>query len=152
MNKLLPIIGTVTLLALTGAGTARAQVTDAVKADIPFAFTVGKITLPAGQYIIRPVDSPLEKFMTISDTKGKYLGVFSYEDAQAKEEPRQAELIFEHVGDRYFLYEVFDPANPLGAEIPKSHTERRLEKQMAVNMTTAGNTVTVLAVNADSQR
>lgn len=150
MKKLLTIVATLALSVLGGVGTARAQVVDAVLANIPFDFTVGKVTLPAGQYTVKPFGSLPGNLMAISNREGKIQQVFIIEDTQANQPPQQAELIFHRVGDQYFLYKVFDPENRIGAELPKPRAERRLEKEEAV--TGSSSYVTVAALNASSER
>ncbi len=150
MKKLFTIIATISLLALAGVGTARAQVINAVVANIPFDFTVGNKTMPSGQYTVKPVDSSPGSLMTISYKEGKVLEVFGIENAQAKGEPHQAELIFHHVGDRYFLSEIFDSWNPAGAEVRRPRAERRFEKEEA--MAGRSSYVTVVAFSASSKR
>lgn len=150
MKKLLTIIATLSLLTMMEVGTARAQVVDAVVANIPFAFTVGKITLPAGQYTVKPFGSMPENFMAISNQEGKIQQVFMIEDTQANKPPHQAELIFHRVGGQYFLYKVFDPENQSGAQLQEPRAERRLEKEAAV--TGGSSYVTVVGLNAASER
>lgn len=150
MKKLLTIIATLSLLTLTGVGTARAQVVDAVQANIPFAFTVGTLTLPAGQYTVKPFGSMPQNLMAISDQEGKIQQVFMIEDTRANKAPHRAELIFHRVGGQYFLYKVFDPENQIGAELPEPRAERRLEKEAAV--TGGSSYVTVVALNHASER
>jgi len=149
MKKLLTIIATLSLLILAEVGTARAQVVDAVVANIPFEFTVGKMTLPSGQYTIKPFGSMPGNLMAISNEEGKILQVFIIGDTQAKVPPQQAELIFHRLGDQYFLYKVFDQGNQIGGELRKPSAERRLEKEEAM---TGSSYVTVVALNASTKR
>ena len=104
MKKLLTIVATLSLFALAEVVTARAQVVDAVVANIPFEFTVGTKTLPAGLYTVKPFGSMPENLMTISNQEGKIQQVFMIEDTQAYKPPHQAELIFHRVRGQYFLY------------------------------------------------
>ena len=146
MKKLLTLIATLSLLAIVGAGTARAQVDDTIVADIPFDFTVGTHNLPAGRYSVKPFGEMPGNIMAIVSEEGKILQVFTIEEAQANKLPRDAVFIFHRVGDQYFLYEVFEKANSLGVMIPKPRAERRLEKEEAMNRD--GSNVTVVAVKA----
>jgi len=151
MKKLLTIIATLSLLAIVETGTARAQVTDAVVADIPFEFTVVNMTLPAGRYTVKPFGEMPGNLMAIVSEEGKILRMFTIESAQVNEPPRDAELIFHRVGDHYFLYEIFEQANSLGVMLPKPSAERRLEKEAAVPGESSYVTVAALKT-ATSQR
>lgn len=55
------------------------------------------------------------------------------ETATLEKRPDQTELIFDRVGDQYFLTEMFEAGNSIGVELPKSRAERKLEKEGAVN-------------------
>src|SRR5215204_2235362 len=44
----------VTMAVMLNAGHAYGQFSEAIQADIPFAFSVGNKTLPEGNYTIRP--------------------------------------------------------------------------------------------------
>src|ERR1051325_423056 len=143
MKKLLTMIATLSLLAIVGARTARAQVVDGIKVDIPFEFTVRNTTLPAGSYTVKPFGELPESLMAIASAEGKILAVFSIQDAQMINPPKDSELIFHRVGDQYFLYEVFEQGEGIGAMLPKPRAERRLEKEEAVNPDSS--TITVVA-------
>jgi len=150
MKKLLTVIATLSLFAVLGAGTARAQVVYGIKADIPFDFTVKNTTLPAGRYAIKPFGEMPQSLMAIVSEEGKILAVFSTEDAQMTRPPQNSELIFHRLGDHYFLYEVFEQGEGIGAMIPKPRAERRLEKEEAVNA--ASSYVTVVATGSAARR
>ena len=130
MKKLLMVVLTLSLFAIEGAIRARAQVVDTIVADVPFGFTIRDHNLPAGSYMIRRLDSQ-PGVMEILDADGERLLLFLTGSAQAAKEPKQAELIFDRFGDRYFLSEIFEEGNSAGAEVPKSRAERSLEKEIA---------------------
>lgn len=127
MRNLLLILLTLSLLSIAGGTVARGQVVAAFKADIPFGFTVGNTRLPAGGYTIR---RHLPGLMEIRAAEGNRVVLFSTRDTKAAKTPEQAELIFNRLGDRYFLSRLFNTGNGIGAELQKSHAERRLKKEM----------------------
>ena len=149
MKKITLIMALVLLSVLAGVRTTNAQVTNAVIVDIPFDFYIGNSNLPAGQYTVKPFGSSPEGMMAISNQEGKILRVFLVGSAELSVSPHNAELVFEHVADRYFLYEVFDQENPLGALLQKSHIERNLEHEAVA--TGDANYVTVAALNSASR-
>jgi hypothetical protein len=117
------------VLPISGLTTARAQVTDTVVADIPFGFVIQDTTLPAGEYTIRRVNPAIPSVMVISSKEQHRNVLFVVNSAQMNKEPHQTELIFDRVGDQYFLSEIFEGWDPNGVELSKSRSERRLEKQ-----------------------
>ncbi len=108
------------------AGTAVAQITADIDANIPFSFTVGNQTLAAGKYLIHPLDiGELE----IQAQNGKAVAIETTEQAQANTEPKDTELIFRRYGDHEFLDKVFLAGDPYGVELARSKMERRLMAQ-----------------------
>jgi hypothetical protein len=132
MKNLLMMVVTISFLAIAGGAPVRAQVVDTIVADVPFDFTVRDSTLPAGKYIIKRTYSADPGLMQIRSADGDEVVVFLVGSAQAAKEPDQTRLIFDRVGDRYFLSEIFEEGNNNGAELPKSRTERDLVKEGAI--------------------
>ena len=132
MKKLSLVVMTLSLLMIAGATTIKAQVSDLIVADIPFDFTVGKTTLPAGKYAIKSLGATLEGTLEIRGEDNNRAVFFLAESAQAKEDPKHTELIFDRVGDQYFLTRIFEQGDKYGAGVEKSRAEKRLEKEGAV--------------------
>jgi hypothetical protein len=130
MKRLLFLVMTLSLFAIVG-GTARAQVVDPVEADIPFDFIVRQTTLPAGHYTIKRMGSNPE-VMEILGPDYRQPVLFLVESAQVSNPVKRGELIFDRVGDQYFLSEVFEAGNNIGVEVPVSRAERRLKKEGAM--------------------
>src|ERR1043165_1128961 len=92
-----------TLTLVIAAATAMAQTPEKITVHAPFEFTVADKTLPAGDYTIRPLS--LSRLLSRSDD-GREALIASTFPVQATESPRQARLVFERYGDRYFLSQV----------------------------------------------
>ena len=116
MKKLLLFPALVLSLLLSG-GIAHAQITGQLDADIPFQFHAGHAKFPAGHYVIRMVDETDLSTMEIQSADGKYSALFEVRRAQAPRTPRTGELIFNHVGDRYFLARLFDDGEKSGSAV-----------------------------------
>jgi hypothetical protein len=113
-----------------GAVAANAQVeSDAtVEANIPHSFVVEKTTLPAGKYTISaadPHDNP--SVMEIRSADGRTAVFFETDGAIPRQTPAKTELVFDKVGDTYFLSEIFVAGENGGAKLPKSRMEESLE-------------------------
>jgi len=137
-----------TLFVLLLGMIAYAQIEPRVIANIPFDFIVGKKTLPAGEYTIdRPeISDPNVLLIRSSDS---HFAVFANaESVRARQIPDKSELIFNRIGDNYFLSKVFVSGEDIGCEIQKPRAERKLE-QSASN--TSMQTVTVQSVMPVSQ-
>ena len=123
---------TLCFLAIGGGVVANAQVSTVpgIQANIPFAFQVGDTTLPAGKYEIKAVDDNEPNVLEIrSDNGGKSI-VFETQDAQKREDvvAKKTELVFDKVGDQYFLSQVWVVGTATGSELAKSKMEKSLEE------------------------
>jgi hypothetical protein len=132
MKNLLMMVVAISFLAIAGGAPVRAQVVDTIVADVPFDFTVRDSTLPAGKYTIKRTYSADPGVMQIRNADGDEVVLFVVGSAQAAKEPQQTRLIFDRVGDRYFLSEIFEEGNITGVELPKSRAERDLVKEGAI--------------------
>jgi hypothetical protein len=97
-----------------------------LEAKIPFAFTVGDKTLPAGEYRIRPVLSDGAKAQLIQRTDGSGSAIvmtLSTEDTKESE----AKLVFNRYGHEYFLSRIL-----AGEGVARKVQQSRREKELAV--------------------
>lgn len=119
------------LLTVGGGIVAHAQIdtSTTIDANVPFAFVVGNTTLPAGKYQIKGLDDLTPGALELSAVKGHTRVVFETENAQANPERLQSksELVFNKVGDMYFLSQVWAEDSASGSQLVKSRMEKRLE-------------------------
>jgi hypothetical protein len=111
-----------TLTSLLGQGIpARAQEAGGVSVTVPFEFVVdGSKTLPAGTYRIERVSRDSHSGLIIrSDENSAFLLPLAVDAVSAE----QAELNFEHVGDKYFLSKVATPVGVYTIETPRVITK-----------------------------
>jgi hypothetical protein len=111
------------LSVVAAAQTVRAQQPLAVK--IPFAFTVGNATLPAGDYRVQKVreDSPV--LLIRSQDAGQSAMVMTTA-AQANDEPSQSKLVFSCYGKRCFLSQIWAAGSSNVRQLIKSAREKEL--------------------------
>lgn len=116
--------------------------------DIPFAFTAGKVALPAGKYVVEQTSS-MGGVLLIRDTQSKdqaFVTVMSGDTG--KMAPSKATLVFHRYGDTYFLSQIWEQGSTIVNEIPKSSAERDLIKKRRNHLAqnaTAPEIVTVMA-------
>lgn len=93
-----------------------------LKANIPFAFTVGDTWMPAGEYHITSPNS-----MSIQLTKSGGSAVTSIVTQKSHNESTGGnQLVFVKYGDRYFLAHVLCPTNTsLNVDVPRGKSARR---------------------------
>jgi hypothetical protein len=103
-------------LSLT-ASIAHAQITEGIRFTTSFAFTAGRVELPAGTYLIAPMTND-PGVLAIEDAKGTR--VILETDPAASEHPGRVEsdkVVFTKTDDTYVLCQVWDEADRSGAQI-----------------------------------
>jgi hypothetical protein len=130
MKKYL-VSGLAILCLLTGIGgvTASALIDsdETIVADIPYDFVVIDQTLPAGKYTIRVSDDTNLNLLVVRSTDGRTAAFFQTQDVQANQTPRQTEVVFDKIGDSYFLSQLWLAGSNQGVELEKSKAEKKLE-------------------------
>ena len=119
--KLLRIAFYTTLLVAASTSIAQTKRGDVV-ADIPFAFMVAGHAMPAGHYIVSPVN---EFSLGIRDRKNQGAFVPTH-SVQRPAHDNTCKIVFHRYGDAYFLSEVWVTGNTTGRELPASRAEREL--------------------------
>jgi hypothetical protein len=122
---------------LLAVGSLSAQISNAVKADIPFGFTAGNITMPAGEYQIANSDHPGTLLIRSEGSSGMFVGANA---AQANGRAGSTKLVFHRYGDRYFLYQIWVQGEDRGSEVPMTKFEKELSASNA-----RPSSVTILA-------
>ena len=110
---------------------AHAQIIGEIEVTIPFQFHVGDAKLPAGKYIIHPLENSDQTTMEISSADGSTSALFGVRDAEVNTAPAKTELIFNKYGKRFFLAKIFDEANPNGSSVLESRYEKMVSQETA---------------------
>jgi hypothetical protein len=92
-------------------------------ADVPFAFTVTSSQMPAGAYEVQQVGDRAT-LIEARDGEDKVLGIYSNAGPSKAGETK---LVFDKVGDRYFLREIWTSAKGAGLAVPKSKLEKEIQ-------------------------
>ena len=103
-----------------GIGTVTASAQGQVlKADIPCEFTVGKKTLPAGEYLVKLPETAGAQVVSFKKADGEGYGMTLTNQVSSKGAEVQNGLVFVKSGDRYFLYQVHN-GREIGQQVVKS--------------------------------
>jgi hypothetical protein len=106
------------LIVVASAGAARAGETMAT--TVPFAFVVGDVQLPAGDYLMEVAeDAPEELWMTSVDGQESVLAVMHA--SASEQEPALSDFVFEESHGQHVLARVA-PADRDGRELPLTAT------------------------------
>ena len=121
----------VSLLSLVLMGSAVAQ-TIHVRANIPFNFSVGMSSLPAGAYEINSLTGNSHALVLMAREGGARAIVNSNCEERVKVAPK-TKLVFNRYGSQYFLAEIWREGSTSGSQLPKSGREKELAKELAMN-------------------
>lgn len=137
----------------TTVALANPQSANRVVADIPFEFSVGYKTMPAGEYSVRTMTTAGDALM-IQSADGKSSALRLSEATERAKNRSHARLVFHKYGERYFLAEVWNGADRSGRQLLKSQEERAIEREFASILAasaTAKNTYETVEVTASIQ-
>jgi len=136
----------IVVLTVVGLSTAKAQNsgTTHLIANIPFEFSVGNKTLPAGEYTVRCLNPSSDlKVLQLRSRDGLVVAMVLTNSVIGKSQ-ETARLIFNRYGDDYFFTQAWMPADNTGMQAPKSRSEKRIARELA-NMNQAKESVAVSA-------
>ena len=120
----------VVLALATAVASANAQSANRVIADIPFEFSVGYKTMPAGEYSVETVTASGNAVM-IRSTDGNRAAIRLTDESARIKDKTQARLVFHRYGGRYFLAQVWNGVDLNGRQLVKSHEENAIEGELA---------------------
>ena len=141
MKKSLVLLAVLALAAVAAVPASAQSAT--LKANIPFEFYAGSRVMPAGEYTIDGGWTSTRVLLRSLDSNSA--GYISAPASQtAPGASRQvAKLVFNRVGDQYFLRQIVNGSMSLVRDLPKSSTERELERSST--SANARETVVILA-------
>jgi len=130
-RNLIGILSLVVVSLLLNVNGAYAQ--SGAQANVPFAFNVGSSQLPAGSYRITLEDG-LGLFMIANSTTGARilsLGQREYSGDKSRK------LVFQHLGNRYFLTQIWGEQGSAGLKLqaPKPQTKLEIASQPSPSRT-----------------
>jgi hypothetical protein len=111
--------------------------------NVPFEFSVGDKTMPAGSYNISRLNSDGTALRILN--RDNYQSASRLTQAVQASQPREnSVLVFKRYGDRYFLAQVWLGGEREGREMLKSGGEKMIDREIARN-DEQPETVTVIA-------
>jgi hypothetical protein len=98
---------------------------------IPFNFTAGEKSFPAGKYVIERIWKTSDTVWVIKrkDEVGKTM--LLTRPVRANETQQETRLVFHQYGDLYFLSEIWTVGDATGRAIQTSDREKSLDKAVA---------------------
>ena len=96
--------------------------------NIPFSFTVGHKTLPAGEYAVEPNRKDSNSFWLIQSVKGNDSVLFATNSIWTRETRNDSRLVFNNYDGQYFLSQIWNAGDNSGRELRRPRLERQLAK------------------------
>ena len=124
MKNLRSILLALTVLLLATA--VQAQTTN-VTASIPFAFVVGNHAYAAGEYTVKSL-SQSGGALRIDSANDSETRITISNACTSGQPATETKLVFQRLGNNYFLYQIWTVGNSLGREFPMSRAEVQLAK------------------------
>ena len=133
MNKALfriTLTGMFALAMLAVSQPVRAQ--ERLIADIPFVFTAGKMTLPAGEYRVEKLADDSAALLIQRTDGSAAMAVITF-TASSNAPQAKSKLVFHRYADRYFLSQIWVAGNTRGRQLQKSPQEKEQTSLLARN-------------------
>ena len=131
--KRLTMLSLVSMFTLCAAvASANAQLSNPIRAKIPFDFNVGEKKLPAGKYTFSRLSGFSDNSALSVSGEDASAHVFqSTFEASVLTPKDDATLVFHRYGDQYFLEQIFAGGEQEGRQLPESRSERTIRRQLA---------------------
>lgn len=114
------------LLAVTAA-SVQAQSTRST-INIPFSFTVGQKTLPAGEYTVEPIRRDSHNVWLVENKSAHASVLFTTIPVWTSKTQESTKLVFNRYDDQYFLSQIWTAGDNSGRELQVPRWERQLAK------------------------
>ena len=121
------ILAVFSLLLTISAASVHAQ-SNRSTINIPFSFTVGHKTLPAGEYSVEPGRSDSNSSWLIQSVEGNGSVLFSTSSIWTIETQKTSRLVFNNYDGQYFLSQIWSVGDNSGRELYRPRLERQLAK------------------------
>lgn len=127
------IVTMVMFIAAVGLASAQAQTSGPtiLRVDIPFDFSVGNQTLPAGEYRVTCVNAATDQKVLQLREKAGNATVLVRTSSMIGKVQDNARLVFNRYGDQYFFAQAWLPGDNIGMQAQKSRTEKIRARELA---------------------
>ena len=130
---------TIAWLLGTVSAYVHAETQPLLKASIPFSFTVGDQSFPAGDYTISTVQVQARDVILLQSSDGQRASFAPTHPSYLAGPSAQTKLIFQHYGSEYFLSQIWTLGRTSGRELVLPNHA----KELAQNVSTRDVTTVV---------
>ena len=114
------------LLTLTAASVHAQSKRSTI--NVPFNFTVGHKTLPAGEYTVEPNRKDSNNVWLIQSMRGQYSILFTTGSVWTSETQENTKLVFNNYDGQYFLSQIWTSGDNSGRELQIPRRARELAR------------------------
>src|SRR5687767_14390188 len=126
-TQVLKIFSMLMFAVMLSVAAVSAKPIESLKGKIPFDFSVGNKTLPAGVYTVTSLPTPGVILIRREDCRaGAMIVTFGVNASRVQD---RTTLVFRRYGAQYFLSQIWTAGDNHGRELQKSRTERDLLKK-----------------------
>lgn len=126
-------VAIVMFITVVGLSTAKAQTSGPtpLRVDIPFTFSVGNQTLPAGEYRVTCVNAASDlRILQLRENAG-HATVLVHTSSVIGKTNDKAKLIFNRYGEQYFFAQAWLVGDNVGMQAQKSRREKVMSRELA---------------------
>ena len=134
MKRIASILTGLSLAVLFFGASAHAQTEQRMSANIPFGFTVGTISLPAGQYEFRGVG---DNIIQVRDSDGRSVFALSSAPVEANGLSEKSTLKFAVVNGHHVLLQIWNDLDGYGNEFLYGNASLEAARQRTIEGTVA---------------
>lgn len=138
-SQFVTAVGAVATFAL--AAPVQAQYDEQLVAHVPFAFTVGKTSLPGDTYQLTRMNGHREMIVFRGERGGVLVRA---NEERLPRRDREPSLVFDRYGDQYFLRQI-QWENTARLDLPETKEERKAAESRMASAASGMETVTVAA-------
>jgi hypothetical protein len=121
------ILAMFSLLLILITASVHAQ-SESRSINIPFSFTVGQKTLPAGEYTVEPNRKDSPNVWLIQSTSGHGSVLFTTSSVWTTETQEKTRLVFNNYDGEYFLSQIWTSGDNSGRKLQIPRRARELAK------------------------
>ena len=116
--------------AFVVSGNAQTSGSQTIRARIPFTFTVGDKTLPAGVYTVSVLNpSSDRKALQIRSETGRVSAIIQTNSVNGERDD-EAKLVFRRYGERYFFAQAQMAGDATSLAATKTRAERAMQRAL----------------------
>lgn len=130
-SRMITMVAVAVFVTTLAAASVRAQNAGDVAVSIPFEFSAGGKTLPAGDYWVRRSFYGAHSVMRIESRKDSASIYLTTHSVQSNTIQDGSKLVFTRYGQQFFLSQVWSAGRSTGAELNITSRERGLQRELA---------------------